>query len=180
VPGSLVGVIATFDERLEMAFPVSLTRRDGGRGEHLFLPRLLAFVQAPRLDTDLCAGVRPSASRAHRLRADHLRRRRVRRVIATALRRAVEDAHQPVRPRTAQAPLNREGIRRCQREILALADLVSTLESPRAQGIAIAFQLAFDGCGPLFFQPGTSDGTERLANTVEAAHRALRVSADFE
>jgi hypothetical protein len=54
------------------------------------------------------------------------------------------------------------------------------LENPRIQGVAIAFRLAFDGGGALFLQPGTDDGIERLANTVQAAHAALGVSAEFD
>jgi hypothetical protein len=141
---------------------------------------LVAFVQAPKLDADLGAGLRPSVSPAHQVRADHLKKKRVRRLIATALNRAVEDAARPVRHGTPQAPLDREAVRCCHREIQALATLVATLENPRTQGVAIAFQMAFDGRGALFFQPDTPNGVERLANTVQAAQRALGVSAEFE
>jgi hypothetical protein len=163
-----------------MAFPASLTRRPEGRRGSLVVPRLLAFMQAPRLDAELGAGIRPSASLAHQVRAEHLRRKRVRRRVAGALDRAVEDAGRPVYPGTAQAPLDREAICRCREEMRALATSVATLENPRTQGVAIAFQLAFDGCGPLFFRPDSPDGTARLANTVQAALSALRVSGDFE
>jgi len=180
VPGSLVGVIAAFDEGVQMAFPVSPTRRPRHTRSPTVAARLLAVVQAPSLDADLGAGIRPSVSPAHRLRADHLRRRCVRRRIATALNRAVEDAGNPVHRVTAQAPLDREAVRSCQRQIRALATLVSTMDNPRIQGIAIAFELAFDGGGAMFFHPGTPNGIERLANTVQAALSALRVSADFD
>jgi hypothetical protein len=103
----------------------------------------------------------------------------VRRRIATALNRAVDDAFRPVRRGTAKAPLSREAIRQCAGEIRELANLVATLESPRTRGVAISFQLAFDGCGALFFQPGTPDRVERLANTLHAARRALHVSAEL-
>jgi hypothetical protein len=180
VPGSLVGVIATFDERLEMAFPASLTGRPKRERGHPLTARLLAWLQAPSLDADLSAGIRPSASPVHQLRADHLRRKGVRRRIASALERAVDDVGHPARQITAQAPLDREAVRSCQQEIRALATSVSSLDNPRTQGVAIAFRLAFDGSGALFFHPSTPDGTECLANTVQAAHNALKVSADFE
>jgi hypothetical protein len=180
VPGSLVGVIRTFDERLEMAFPASLTRRSEDRRAHLLLSRLVAFVQAPRLDAELGAGIRPSISSAHRLRADHLRRERVRRRVAAALNKAVEDARLPVPHGTAKAPLDCAAVRCCHREIRDLANRLATLENPRTQGIAIAFQLAFDGGSALFFDPDTPDGIERLANTVQSAHNALRVSGEFQ
>jgi hypothetical protein len=180
VPGSLVGVIATFDEGLQMAFPASLTRRPRQARSRAVAARLIALVQAPSLDADLGAGIRPSVSPAHQLRADHLRRRDVRRRIATALNGAVEDVGSPVHHVTAQAPLDREAVRSCQRQIRDLATLVSTMDNPRIQGVAIAFQLAFDGSGAMFFHPDTPNGIERLANTVNAAHGALRVSADFD
>jgi hypothetical protein len=180
VPGSLVGVIATFDERLEMAFPVSFTRRsEGPRGVPL-VSQVVALVQAPRLDADLGAGIRPSFSPAHRLRADHLRRRKVRGRIATGLHRAVEDAAHPVRRGTPQAPLDRDAVRSCESEIRALATSVATLDNPRTQGIALASQLAFDGGGALFFHPDTPDGVDRLANTVRSTQNALRVSGEFD
>jgi len=141
---------------------------------------LLAFLQAPRIDADLAEGIRPSASPAHQRRADHLRRARVRRRIAAALNRAVEDAHRFVRQGTAQAPLSREAIRCCHRELRALASSVASLEDPPARGVAISFQLAFDGRGALFFQPDTDHEIERLANTIAAARGALAVSAEFE
>jgi hypothetical protein len=71
-------------------------------------------------------------------------------------------------------------IDRCHRELRALATSIATLDSPRVQGVAIAFQLAFDGGGPLFLQPGTRDGHECLANVIESAQAALRVSAEFD
>jgi hypothetical protein len=71
-------------------------------------------------------------------------------------------------------------IDRCHRELHALATSIATVDSLRVQGVAIAFQLAFDGGGPLFLQPGTRDGYERLASVIESAQAALRVSAEFD
>jgi hypothetical protein len=156
------------------------SRLNGGPAKTRIIPWLLAIVRAPNLDEELAAGIRPAATAPHQLRANHLRRESVRRRIAAALNSAVEEAHRPVRPRTAQAPLSREAIRSCRREIRDLATAVATLENPRTRGVAIAFQLAFDGRGALFFQPDEAYPTERLTNTVEAARRALSVSAEFE
>jgi hypothetical protein len=163
-----------------MNFQASPLRQlDGHRPWTRLVPRLLVIISAPNLDAELADGMRPSASPAHQLRADHLRRPKVRRRIATALNRAVEDAFRPVRQGTPQAPLRREAVRRCCGEIRTLARLVATLENPRTRGVAIAFQLAFDGRAPLFFQPETPDGAERLANTLQTAHQALRVSEEL-
>jgi hypothetical protein len=138
-----------------------------------------AVLKAPDLDAELAAGFRPSTSPAHQLRADHLLQPRVRRRIAIALNRAVDDASHPVKHGTPQAPLRREAVRHCSGEIRELATLVATMENPPPRGVAIAFQLAFDGRGALFFRPDTRDGVEHLANTLHAAHRALRVSVDL-
>jgi hypothetical protein len=58
--------------------------------------------------------------------------------------------------------------------------MVVTTENPRVQGVAIAHQLAFDGTGPLFFQPNKRRSAERLANTIRAAQNALNVSGAFD
>ena len=71
-------------------------------------------------------------------------------------------------------------IRCCREQLLALATSVATIENPRTQGLAIASQLAFDGRGALFFQPEARGELERLANTIQVAEAALRVSADFD
>jgi hypothetical protein len=166
-----------------MASPRALAGRFGLRERRAsvpVVPRFLALVRAPNLDAELAEGLLPSTTPAHQLRADHLRRPRVRRRIAAALNRAVAEAGRPVRRGSPEVPLNGDAIRRCRRELLALAASVATLEDPRTQGLAIAFQLAFDGRGALFLQPETRGGLERLANTIQAAHAALRVSAVFD
>ena len=152
----------------------------GYRQRVLLIPRLLAVVRAPTLDADLAAGIRPSATLVHQLRADHLKQARVRQRLACALSRAVTDASRPVRQGTVEVPRSREAIRSCQRELRALATAVATLENPRVQGVAIAFRLAYDGGGALYFQHETRDSVERLANTVQAALAALDVAAEFD
>ncbi len=162
-----------------MSTPDSVAGPLGGHQLPPLFDRFLAVVQAPSLDAELAAGIRPSASPAHRLRAEHLQRPGVRRRISETLNAAVESATSPRRYEPARAPLDREAIRRSRGEIRALADLVATAENPRTQGVAIAFQLAFDGSAALF-RPRTPSGVERLASTVRAAHEALRVSGDFD
>jgi hypothetical protein len=163
-----------------MNLQASLGRRlDEHRARKRLISRLQAILRAPDLDAELAAGFRPSTSPAHQLRADHLLQPRVRRRIATALNRAVDDASRPVLHGTSQAPLCRDAVRHCSGEIRELATRVSTMDNPPPRGVAIAFQLAFDGRGAMFFQPDTHDGVEHLANTLHAADRALRVSADL-
>jgi hypothetical protein len=141
---------------------------------------LRARVQAPHLDSDLAAGIWPSASAAHLARADRITRPRARRRIRAALNRAIGDAFAPQRRLTSEAPLSRAAIRNCREELSRLAETVVATENPRVQGVAIAHQLAFDGRGALFFQRGDKRSVERLANTIRAAQSALRVSGDFD
>jgi hypothetical protein len=142
--------------------------------------RWIAVAHAYELDADLAYGVRPATSSAHQLRADRLHRPRVRRRIARALARAVVDARRPIRPRAPQIPLSSNEISRCERQLLALAESVAFAENPRTQALAIASQLAFDGGGPLFHQPGARGRSERLANTIHAADAAFGVCGDFD
>lgn len=142
--------------------------------------RIRAIVRASSLDSDLAAGVQPSASAAHLARADRITRPRRRRRIRAALNRALADSFAPRRRMRAEAPLSNSAIRECRDELSTLAEVVVTTENPRVQGVAIAHQLAFDGRGPLFFQPHTKWSVERLRNTVRAAQTALNVSAEFD
>jgi len=144
------------------------------------LASLRARVQAPQLDSDLAAGICPSASAAHLARADRITRVRARRRIQAALNRALDDAFAPRGRLTAEAPLSRAAIRTCREMLGELAEAVVTIENPRVQGVAIAHQLAFDGTGALFFQPEEKRSVERLASTIRAAQSALRVSGDFD
>jgi hypothetical protein len=141
---------------------------------------LRVWIQGPYLDDDLAAGISPSASAEHLARADRITSRRARQRIREALNRALEDADEPDGRLTSQAPLSREAIRACRGSLSRLAEAVVATENPRVQGIAIAQQLAFDGRGALFFRPGEKRGVERLANTIQAALSALRVSSDFD
>jgi hypothetical protein len=144
------------------------------------MARLQAVLRGPALDADLAAGIRPTASAAHLIRAGWITRRRGRRRIEHALRRALEAADAPDRRLTSEAPLSGDAIRSCSQDLAALVDRLATAEDPRAQGVAIAHQLAFDGTGPLFFQPNKKRRTERLANTIRSALAALSVSATFD
>ena len=78
------------------------------------------------------------------------------------------------------SPYSYRAIRHSHCELRALAKAIAADENLPARGLAIAFQLCFDGRGALFFQPGSNDRVERLANTVQTARNAMRVSIDFE
>ena len=170
-----------------MASPGSLARglpRElRGTARKAFLARLEAFLAGPRYDAELADGISPTRSICHAARAGQITRRRACRMVAQALKRALEAAELPPGPNclTTRVPVDAGAIRVCKDEILSLADTLSTIQRPPARGVAIARQLVFDGRSPLFFQPPDrrKDNPQRLANTLCAAQRALEV-ADFD
>jgi hypothetical protein len=180
VPGSLVGVIAD-RRKISMA---SLSPPDppppGRRGQRL-AAHLWAVLAGPILDEELAEGVRPSASAALSFRAHRITRPRARRKLAQALRLRIEAAESPSSPFSVKVPVDQTAVLSCQAEIEALAERIATIERPRARGVAIAHQLAFDGLSPLYWRPnGSGDPTANLASMIRSAQRALDVSADLD
>ena len=147
-----------------------------------FLVRLWAFVVGPSLDAQLAEGVNPTASILLGARADWITRTRTRRVVAQALRGAVESADGPQnRGLSSRVPVEADAIQARRDDVLALAETLITIERPSAFGVAIARQLALDGRSPLFLQASDrrQGADRRLACTLDAAQRALEVSGDF-
>ena len=148
-----------------------------------FLVRLCVWVAGPSLDAELADGLSPRASILLRARADWITGPRGCRAVAQALRGAVEAARRtPDRGLSSRVPVDADAVLVCRDDLLALAETLSTIEQPSAYGVAIARQLALDGQSPLFLQaPDRRHGANRrLACTLEAAQRALGVSADFD
>ena len=138
------------------------------------------FLAGPTLDAELAAGVRPSASPALSLRAHQITRPKARRRLAQALCFRIAAAKTPSPRFSAQIPVDRGAVLSCQTEIRELAAHVATIERPRPQGVAIARELAFDGLSPLYWKPnGGEEAATRLACTIQAAFKALDVSAEF-
>jgi hypothetical protein len=79
-------------------------------------------------------------------------------------------------------PVAADAIQVCRDDVLALTGALITIERPSAFGMAIARQLALHGGSPLFLQaPELRQGADRrLARILDAAARALEVSADFD
>jgi hypothetical protein len=155
--------------------------RPSGPGRRL-VAHLWAFLAGPSLDFDLADGVSPSASLSLSIRAHRITRPRARLNLALALRSAIDAAGQPIRPMSARIPVDADAVLSCQAELRALAESIATIEQPRARGVAIARQLAFDGRSPIFLQPplAGNGGREKLTSTLQAARRSLEVSADFD
>ena len=171
-----------------MAFPGSLagglTRELRGAPWKPLHARLWAFLEGPRYDAELAAGLSPTKSIYHGARADRITTRRACRTVAQALRGAVEAAESPPDPGYlhSRVPVDPGAIQVCSDDVLALADTLATIERPPARGVAIARQLVFDARSPLFLQsPDHRKGSDRrLASALYAAQRALEVSGDFD
>ena len=171
-----------------MASPGSLAgglpRELRGVSRKAFLARLGAFLAGPRYDAELADGTSPTKSIYHAARAGRITRQRACRKVARALNGAVEAVERPPVPNRLdpKVPLDSLAVRVCKDEVLSLADTLVTIERPPARGVAIARQLVFDGCSPLFLQApdGRKGNARRLASTLCAAQRALEVSADFD
>jgi hypothetical protein len=170
-----------------MASPGSLAgglpREVRGVAWRAFLARGCAFLAGPRYDAELADGIGPTTSIYHAARAGRITTPRECRRVAGALRRAVAAAERP-RPNwlDAKVPVDAGAVRVCRDRLLALADTLATVERPPARGVAIARQLVFDCGSPLFLQaPSRRKGADRrLASTLNAAQRALAVSADLD
>jgi hypothetical protein len=148
-----------------------------------FLVRLWAFIAGPSLDAELAQGISPTASVLLTARADWITRPRACRMVAQALRGAVEAAERaPDRGLTSRVPLDAAAIEACRDEVVALAETLATIERPSAFGAAIARQVALDGRSPLYQQASEHrrGAGRRLACTLDAAQRAMGVSADFD
>ena len=168
-PGSLAG---------------GLPRELRGVSRKAFRAQLWAFLAGPHYDAELADGTSPTKSIYHAARAGRITRPRACRGVAQALNRAVEAAERPPVPNRldSKVPLDSLAVRVCKDEVLSLADTLVTVERPPARGVAIARQLVFDSCSPLFLQgPDRREGSaQRLASTLFATQRALEVSANFD
>jgi hypothetical protein len=111
--------------------------------------RLLAAVEAPKLDRELADGAREDATQALARRARKLTAPATREQLARQLRLIVNEAHDWSLPGPRVPPY--------RRQVLAAEDdlrlLASRLQSPSAvsaRGVARVRLLLTDGCGPMF------------------------------
>ena len=95
-----------------MAFPGSLAgglpRELHGTSRKALLARLRAFLAGPRYDAELADGIRPTRSICHAARAGRITRPRACRMVAQALKRALEAAELPPGPNclTTKVPVD--------------------------------------------------------------------------
>jgi hypothetical protein len=127
--------------------------------------RLMARVQAPRLDSDLARGVSPDATIALALRARALVRPQTRRELAFGARRLLAAS---ARPSGLRVPVCRDRVRESSEEF---ADLIGRLvgNGPVAvRGVALASVLLCDGNGPLYRRANQDDTRARVREAATA------------
>jgi hypothetical protein len=102
--------------------------------------RLSARLRADHWDRELSRGASPDSSVERSLRAEQLARPAQRRVIARALRRAVDGG------------MVRSRITTCQDVVLRLAARVESSQPISPRGLAMVHLLVTDGTGPLHYR----------------------------
>jgi hypothetical protein len=126
--------------------------------------RLLARLNAERIDRDLAAGAPPDANVAFALRARTLTSMRTRQMLAGGLQRALSAT-----ARTRRAPIDRLGVLGASADIAELSRRLLADGPVAPRGAAQAHLLLAAGAGPLH----NRRSPERLASSVRLAICAL-------
>lgn len=119
------------------------------RSPHL-RDRLLVRLRAGCLDRALAKGTPPEASAALALRARRLTEPPLRRAIAEAFRRVVQEAPQAGTPLVGRVAPDRARVASASEELSLLADALASPGPVAARGVAQARLLLTDGTGPLY------------------------------
>lgn len=136
--------------------------------------RVLARCAPDRLDRELAAGASPESSTVLAARATQLTSMKVRRELATSLRRILTAVGEPadvtvITARPPRLPLARARIRRLAGPLATLATCLAAPGPVPAQAVAMVSQLLTDGTGPLYRQASRDD----LGDLIESVTRAL-------
>ena len=105
-------------------------------------------------DRALAAGADPLANPAIAARAEALRSRREREVLASAIYLVLKDAGRATSPLSMRVPVARDAVRRSRPEPLALAAELRQSADVSVRGVAAARLLVSDGTGPLYCDVG--------------------------
>ncbi len=135
--------------------------------------RVRARVRARRLDRALAAGAPPDSCTDLSLRAHGLIGSRARLGLALSIRRLIEDAGHPLRPRSFSVPICRRKVWRSRATLAAVAERLISDEPLDARGVAQVRVLLSDGAGPVYDHPAADD----LEPALERALGALEVKA---
>ena len=138
--------------------------------------RVLARCTAARLDRELAASSSPESSAILAARAIQLTSMKVRRDLATSVRRILAAAGQPpaIMPSRAAAvpslrlPLSRAQISQLAGPLTRLADYLAAPGPIPAQAVAMTSHLLADGTGPLYHPIRGDDLGDLIENLTRA------------
>jgi hypothetical protein len=153
-----------------MATSIAHSTGVGGRTNH---PRRRlrgrVWLHRSALDRMLAEGADPSSSAELAYRAAQLTSPRSRRSLAAGITRTIEAAEEPVRPLTAQVPLQRREILAARVVLNELAGDVGGADPVQVRGLALAERLLTDGGSPIYMPHPEAT----LEDAVRHAHAAL-------
>jgi len=131
------------------------------------LVRMLALLQAGRMDRMLAVGVPAPAGSALAVHAARITTVTERAVVVQSLRRAVASARERGYPVSSRVPVHRANVLAAE---ISIAAVVARLQSPEpvaVRGMARLRHVLSDGAGPLYFR-GRGDLNGRLGAALAA------------
>ncbi len=130
--------------------------------------RVRVRMRGRQLDRALAQGVSPDSSAVLSVRAHDLIGVRARSRLAQSIRRVVDEATHPLRPRHFAVPICRSKVWRSREALQEIADRLVTSEPLDARGLAQLRLLLSDGAGPLYDRPGANDLQPALRRVMAA------------
>jgi hypothetical protein len=150
--------------------PVWSTTQPGRRWS--WRVRVLARLQAPRLDLRLAAGADPSDSPRLERRAAHLLSHLNRVRVVGALRQSRRSAGFPIDPRDLRVPVDLEEVRLAEPRLVELEELLIGRTPVYCRGVVMASRIVSDGTGPLYAPRRRGALRDKVAEVLAALRGA--------
>jgi hypothetical protein len=141
------------------------------KARHTFSARVHVALHHAELDRDLAAGISPTVSADHELRARQLLGHRVRRELACDVDSVLARADHPPHWRSTTLPVQTAAVQAARPELLRLRDALLDESRSSCRAVALAVLLLHDVRGPIYV-PGES--------SVVALARAANVAFDAD
>ena len=132
--------------------------------------RLAARLRAPRLDTQLAAGVPPATSLALSLRAQALGQSASRTLLGDGIRHVLDEAGGAGRITRARVPVRRSQVLAAAAELEELATRLLAPGPLAARGLAQVRLLLTDGASPLYSRAAAEELRAATTRALEALH----------